>query len=93
MSVLTVDSEVMGHSHGADWVADSTLVGAVIGAVNRLNEHCSVVHGETDSVTGMKRTAVFHPHSSADGAGGLTGEVGGAFLFYQDGCGAADDGA
>ena len=35
-AVLTVHSEIMGRSHGADWVADSTLVGAMVGAVDRL---------------------------------------------------------
>ena len=37
--------------------------------------------------------AIFHPHSGADGAGGLTGEVSGALTFYQHGCRAADDGS
>lgn len=92
-AVLTVDSEIIGHSHGANWVADSTLVGAVVGAVNRLYEHCLVAHGEADSATVMERPAVLHPQSCADGAGGLTAEVGGAFIFYQDGCGAADGGS
>lgn len=76
----------MGHSHGADWVAGSTVVGAMVGAMNRLYENCPVVNGETDSVTCMERPAVLRPHSGADGAGGLAAEVGGAFIFYQDGC-------
>lgn len=80
----------MGHSHGADWVADSTLVGAVVGAVNRFYEHCPVVHGEADSVARMERPAFHHPRCGAVGVGGLAAEVGGAFVFYQDGCGAAD---
>lgn len=83
----------MGHSHGADWVADSTLVGAVVGAVNRFYGHCPVVHGEADSATRMERPAVHHPHYGADGAGGLAAEVRGAFVFYQDGCRAADGGS
>lgn len=82
----------MGHSHRADWVADPTLVGAVVGAVDRLYEHCPVVHGEADSATRTEGLAIFHPHSSADGAGGLAAEVGGASVFYQDGWGAADGG-
>lgn len=65
----------------------------MVGAVNRLYEHCLVAHGEADSATVMERPAVLHPHSCADGAGGLTAEVGGAFIFYQDGCGAADGGS
>lgn len=92
-AVLTVDSEIIGRSHGANWVADSTQVGAVVGAVNRLNEHCLVVYGEADSAVRMEKLAILHPHSRADGAGGLTGEVGGAFIFYQDGCWAADGGS
>lgn len=83
----------MGHSHGADRVADSTPVGAVIGAVNGLNEHGSVVHGEADSPSGTKQLAILSPHSGADGAGGLAGEVSGVFIFYQDGLGALDGGS
>ena len=41
----------------------------------------------------MKRSAVLHPVSGADGAGGLTAEVGGAFVFDQDGGRAADGGS
>lgn len=83
----------MGHSHGADWVADSTLVGAMVGEVHRLYEHCPVVRGEAESAAGMERPSVLHPDSAADGARGLAGEVGGASLFYQDGHGAADGGS
>lgn len=91
--LLTVDSEIMGHSHVAHWVADSTLIGAVVGAVNRLYEHSPVVYGETDSAARMERPAILHPHSGADGARGLTAEVGGAFILYQNGCRAADGGS
>jgi len=92
--LLTVDGEVTLRRHGAEWVADPTLEGAVVGAVHRLQGHRLVVHGEGDSVTLMERLVVLHPHSGADGAGGLTAEVGGAFVFYQDGFfGAADDGS
>lgn len=91
-AALTVDGEIISHSHAANWVADPTLEGAVVGAVNRLKEHCLVVNGQPDPVTRMERPAIFHPHLCADGAGGLAAEVGGAFIFYQDGCGAADGG-
>lgn len=82
----------MGRSHGADWVADSALVGALAGAVNRLYEHGPVAHGEADPGARAERPTILHPHSGADGAGGLAAEVGGAFIFDQDGFGAADDG-
>lgn len=64
----------------------------MVGAVNWLKEHCLVVNGEPDPVTRMERPAIFHPHLGADGAGCLTAEVGGASIFYQEGCGAADGG-
>lgn len=85
-----MDCEVKGRSHGADRVADLTLVGAAVGAVDRLYEHYPVVRRESDSVAGIERLAVLQPHSGADGARGIAGEVGGAFVFYQDGCRAAD---
>ncbi len=91
--VLTVDSEIMSHSHGADWVADSTLVGAMVGAVNRLYENGPVVYGEADPAARMERPTVLHPLPGADRAGGLTAEVGGTFIFYQDGCRAVDGGS
>lgn len=90
---LTVDREVVGDSHGADRVADPTLVGAVVGAVNGLNEHGSVVDGETDSAGGTERTAILHPHSGADGARGLASKVREVFVFYQGGWWTSDVGA
>lgn len=83
----------MGCGHGADWIADSTLVGAVVGEVNRLYGHCPVVRGEAESAAGLQRPAILHPDSGADGARGLTGEVDRAFIFYQDVCRAADGGS
>lgn len=80
----------MGRSHGADRVADSTLIGAADRNVNRLYGCCLVVQGKADTATGIKRLAIFYPLSGADGARGLTGEVGGAFIFLSGwlwGCG------
>ena len=65
----------------------------MVGAVNRLQEHRPVVYGEADSAVRVERPAVLHPHPGADGAGGLAAEVGGAFVFYQEGCGALDGGS
>lgn len=90
---LTVDNKIKRRSHGADRVADPTLVGAVVGAVDGLYEHGFVARGEADSVIWTEGLAVHHPLSRADGAGGLAAEVGGASIFYQDGCKAADGGS
>lgn len=63
-----------------------------MGAVNWLQEHRLVVHGEGDPPTRTERPLVLHPLNGADGAKGLAAEVGRAFVFYQDGCRAAGDG-
>lgn len=68
LSVLTVDGEIIGCSHGADRVAEATLVDAVVEPADRLYQHYPAVRGDTDSVTGTERLAVLHPHSCADGA-------------------------
>lgn len=62
----------------------------MIGAVNRLDEHCPVVWGEADSAARVEWPVVLHPHSGADGARGLAAQAGGAPVFYQDDCRAAD---
>lgn len=93
LAELTVDGEIIDCRHRADWVADSTLVAAVVGALNRLYVDCSVVHGEAHSATGLQRPAVLRPLSGADGARSIAGKIGGAFVFDQGGCGAADGGS
>lgn len=93
LAVLTVDCEVKSRGHGADGVAELTMVGAAAGAVDRLYEHHPVVCGETHSVARLERPVVLHPHPGADGAEGLAGHVGGALVFYQDGRRAADGGS
>lgn len=81
--VLTVDSELKVSRLGAHWVADPTLVGAMAGAEDRMEKHCAVVCRKTDHVSRLNEVAIFHPLSAADRAGGLTGEISGAFLLYQ----------
>lgn len=42
--VLTVNSEIKSRHHGADGVAESTLVDASAGAEDGLHQHRPVVH-------------------------------------------------
>lgn len=91
--VLTVDSEIIGHSHGADWVADLTQIGAVVGAVNPLYGHRPVVDGEADAAARAEESAALHPQPGADGAGGLAAQAGRVLVLDQGVCGAADGGS
>lgn len=87
---LTVDSEVVGCSLLAHWVADETQVRAVVGAADRLEGQGLIAHREAEAAARKEGPAVLHPQPSGDGAGGLAAQVGGAVAFYEDGRRAGD---
>lgn len=67
-AVLTVDGEIVDRCHGADWVADSALVGAMVGTVNRLYEYSLIACREGCSVISLEELTALHPFSCDDGA-------------------------
>lgn len=90
---LTVDGQVVGRRHAADWVADPALVAAMVGAVDGLHRHGLIACREFCSVVCSEEPAALRPFSCNDGAWGHAAQVGGAQAFNQDGCRALDDGS